>query len=205
MVYEKNLWGADSSGEFFSGPGSHNSEIIGNYTSAIKLFLESLPYKPNAVDLGCGDFNVGRHVRDLCNRYIACDVVPALIERNANLFGRLDVDFRCMDITTDSLPSGDIVFIRQVLQHLSNKQIECVVRKLSVYKYLILTEHLPLSNEFSPNIDKPIGAGTRLGRGTDSGIVLTLSPFNLSTKSEQIICEVPLVGGIIRTTVYEMR
>ena len=35
----------------------------------------------------------------------------------------LDVDFRVLDITSDEIPPGDVCFVRQVLQHLSNQSI----------------------------------------------------------------------------------
>ena len=75
------------------------------------------------------------------------------------------------------------MFIRQVLQHLSNAQISRIVPKLSIYRLLVLTEYLPSSGDFVPNLDRPTGVGTRLGTETDSGIVLTEPPFNLPTKS----------------------
>jgi len=206
-IYEKQLWGKDESEEFYSGSGSHTGDVVDVYVSAVQSFLKNLPYKPNGVDLGCGDFNVGMKVRSLCDHYIACDVVRPLIERNKLFHKDLDVDFICLDICDDILPSGDVVFVRQVFQHLSNQQILSVVSKLSIYKYLILSEGLPPNRNFIANIDKPIGDGIRCFRGEDdSGIVLTLPPFNLFRKSETILCEVPVGDlAIIRTTAYKLQ
>jgi hypothetical protein len=204
LIYEAKLWGGREGADFYSGPGSHDQEVIGPYLDAISTFLKGFDNKPDVVDLGCGDFNIGRQVRSLCGRYIACDVVPLLIERNKLKFGHLDVDFRCIDIVEDELPPGQIVFLRQVLQHLSNAQIARVVSKLGAYQILVLAEHLPAKQEFVPNRDKPIGDGTRLGRSADSGIVVTAPPFNLSVTSEHVVCETPQDGGVIRTTIYRV-
>jgi hypothetical protein len=38
--------------------------------------------KLSAFDLECGDFMVGSQLRELCDRFVACDVVASLIERN---------------------------------------------------------------------------------------------------------------------------
>ena len=79
-------------------------------------------------------------IRANCSNYVACDVVPDLIARNKQVFKELNVDFRVLDMSGEALPDGDIVFIRQVLQHLSNEHIGNVVNKIYQFKYLILTE-----------------------------------------------------------------
>lgn len=206
-IYRKRLWGEGGATDFCSGTGSHNPGIVAPYVSSIRQFLGEFPDKPNVVDLGCGDFNVGQQIRNYCNQYVACDVVPDLILRNKIKFSELNVDFRCLDISRDLLPQGDVVFIRQVLQHLTNDHIMQVVNKLEGYKFLVLTEHLPLNPVFVANKDKVLGASIRSDGGGESGVVLTSYPFNLHAKSQRIICEVSApVGppGLIQTIVYEL-
>lgn len=203
QIYKKQIWGKsnDPSQLFYSGIGSHDNVIVSTYIQAVQGFLSTFAEKPNVVDLGCGDFFVGSKVRQLCNNYTACDIVPELVEFNKQKYKTLGVDFRVVDLTTDDLPSGDIVFIRQVLQHLSNEQILKAIPKLSSkYKYLVLTEHLPVSQEFEHNLDKSAGSGIRIG--LESGVVLTSSPFNLKPQSERRLCEVPY-AGVITTTLYQ--
>jgi hypothetical protein len=196
-IYKQGAWGTKDGNQFFSGSGSHDVNVINPYINSVNAYLAELPAKINAVDLGCGDFNVGQHIRPNCSSYIACDVVPDLIRSNISKFGG---DFRCIDITSDDLPPGDIAFIRQVLQHLNNESISSVVKKLIQYKKIVITEHLP-NGEFVFNKDKPIGKGIRLG--ISSGVVVTEPPFLLSDFRERIICEVSEAGGIIRTVLYE--
>jgi len=180
--------------------------VVLPYVNAVGRFLDSLPCPPSVVDLGCGDFNVGEQLRPYCDRYVACDVVPALIQRNKDKFAGTQVDFRCIDIIEDDLPYGDIVFLRQVLQHLNNAQILRVVQKLYRYKFLILTEHVPTNSGFPPNRDKATGGGIRLPQG--SGVVLTEPPFLLRVKSESVICttnqSLAQYPGLIKTTLYEL-
>lgn len=206
-VYMDGLWGkSDDSGKdkFYSGTGSHTGVIVSTYISAIEKYLKSLEKKPDVVDLGCGDFAVGSKIRGLCENYIACDVVEPLISFNIEKFKQLDVDFRVLDITDSDLPGGEVVFIRQVLQHLSNKQISALLLKLNKYKRIILTEHLPASSNFVANLDKPVGAGIRLGLGKyGSGVVLTEAPFYFKVKNAVVLCEASEEGGVIRTTLYE--
>jgi SAM-dependent methyltransferase len=208
-IYEESTWGTsnDPAQKFYSGSGSHQQEVVSTYIAAVSDFLSSLESKPDAVDLGCGDFRVGSSIRQLCNRYVACDVVPSLIEFNKERFKGLDVDFRVVDIAEDDLPKGDVVFVRQVLQHLSNEHISKALPKIaSNYKFLVLTEHLPARRDFKPNLDKPAGPEVRLA--VDSGVVVTSAPFGLKAKAERVLCDVPEQsphGGRIRTTLYQFR
>ena len=204
-IYENEAWGKsdDLTQPFCSGRGSHDNDIVASYVENVKRFLIALDKKPNVIDLGCGDFFVGEKLREYCDGYIACDIVPSLISFNIKKYKHLNVDFRILDLTVDDLPKGDVVFIRQVFQHLSNAHVKNAISKIQVgYRYLVLTEHIPSQSGFEPNLDKPAGPGIRLSLG--SGLVLTKHPFNLKTIDEHVLCEVPQYGGTIRTTVYTL-
>ncbi len=199
-IYTHGQWGRDlkTQNPFYSGTGSHDGSVVKTYTTAVVKFLTSLPMAPNVVDLGCGDFAVGSQIRHFCNQYIACDVVSSLIEHNKQKYSTMGVDFRCLDLTEATLPAGDVVFIRQVLQHLSNASIQRLLPKLiQNYKYIVLTEHISTHSAFRPNIDKPTGPDTRLG--LNSGIVLTEHPFNLRCTTKEQLCEAVEDGGLIQT------
>jgi len=143
------------------------------------------------VDLGCGDFSVGRqlleHVRAM--NYVGCDIVPELIRVHAASVDDPRVSFRQLDIVTGELPEGDICLVRQVLQHLSNADIGRVLDKLAKYPAVYITEGYPLTLEGPPNPDKLTGPGVRwdwrTGRGR--GIELDLPPFDLRV---QEVCRV---------------
>jgi len=204
-IYEENAWGTTQEGEqpFFSGSGSRADRIVTTYVDAVGRFLRSLGHKPDVVDLGCGDFHVGSRLRPLCARYVACDIVGPLIAFNAATFSNLGVDFRTLDFTRDELPPGEVVFIRQVLQHLSNSEIARALPRIQrQYRYLVLSEHVP-NVPFTHNLDKASGPDNRMD--IHSGIVLTSPPFNLETIVESILCEVKEWGGVIRTTVYRLQ
>jgi SAM-dependent methyltransferase len=205
-IYRDGAWrnSADSAQVLFSGSGSHVAGLVEPYVAALKKFLSSLSQRPDVVDLGCGDFFVGSQIRSYCNRYVAGDIVEPVIRANAEKYQALDVDFRVIDLTKDELPAGDIVFVRQVLQHLSNDAIAAALPRLvSAYRHLVLTEHLPKTGSFKPNIDKRTGPDIRLG--FNSGVVLTEAPFNLKPREETCLCEVEENGGVIRTMLYRLR
>ena len=201
-IYNENVWGADSSnpGSYFSGGGSHDATQIAPYISAVNKFIAALPNKPDVIDIGCGDFNIGSKIRGLCNKYIACDIVDGLIDQNKINFKDAAVDFRVFDLTNEKCEKVDIIFVRQVLQHLSNDDIKKGLQNIIPYcKYLILTEHLPPGN-FKRNLDKPTGPDIRAV--LNSGIDITASPFNFSNLKGECICEVPDALGSIKTFVY---
>jgi hypothetical protein len=207
-VYEDYAWGrpTDPMQKFFSGSGSHHPDVVGAYVKAVGEFLGAFEKRPDVVDLGCGDFFVGSQVRHLCDQYVACDIVEPLIKFNRVKYKSLDVDFRVLDLTKDELPGGEVVFLRQVLQHLSNATIGAALpRLISKYKYLVLTEHLPAEGGFVHNLDKPSGPDVRVG--FKSGLVLTSAPFNLRVLEERCLCEVADrgdLGGVIRTNLYRL-
>ena len=136
-------------------------------------------------------------------KYIAIDIVEKLINRNKNLYKEDNLEFCCLDITKDALPSGDCIILRQVLQHLSNTEIQGVIKKIEVYKYIILTEHMPLGN-FTPNKDILSGQGIRLKQ--NSGVNILEAPFNLKIKEETNFGEYILENnkGRIVTTLCEV-
>lgn len=201
QIYELNLWGGEE-GNFYSGLGSHEKEIVEPYINVVKTFLSSLK-DPVIVDLGCGDFNVGNELIAHSQTYIAVDIVPELVERNKEKYRSEHLMFQCLDIAKDDLPDGDVVILRQVLQHLSNAEVKQVVEKLDQYQYVILTEHLP-GGEFEPNADIISGQGIRLKKG--SGLDLLQPPFELKVKEVKELLTVPYPQGkgIIETKVIRL-
>ncbi len=202
QVYQMKLWGG-SDADFYSGLGSHHPEIVYPYIEMATTFLRSFEKPIVVCDLGCGDFNVGKELVRYTQKYVAVDIVAELIERNKEKFKRENLDFFCLDIAKDDLPSGDCAILRQVLQHVSNAEVQQIVNKLTDYKYVLLTEHIP-EGEFVPNEDIISGQGIRLKK--QSGIDLLASPFDLKVKEEKQLLRVPAKNskGIIVTTLYEM-
>src|SRR5271165_51784 len=150
-IYRKKMWGRTGKSDYCSGQGSHYQYIVGPYVESVRRFLSEFANAPNVVDLGCGDFNVGSQLRDCCAQFVATDVVPELIGRNARVFAHLKVRFSCVDIITDELPTGDVAFLRQVAQHLNNAQISEIISKLYRYPWVVVSEHLPSVDGFAAN------------------------------------------------------
>lgn len=145
--------------------------------------------KPRIVDLGCGDFNVGRQLIPYCSQYIGVDIVKDLIRQHEMAHHPEHVSFCVLDMIKDELPDGDIALIRQVFQHLTNEHIIKILLKLKKYKVVFITEHHPTdSPKLIPNKNIRVG-GFRCG--ANSGVYLDKPPFNIPASSLELILEVP--------------
>jgi len=204
QVYEMNLWGGNSS-EFYSGTGSHHPDIIKPYLEVVSSFLNSFEDPVRVCDLGCGDFNVGKELVKYTSNYIAVDIVEPLIAHNSEKFQRKNLEFHCLEIAKDPLPNADAAILRQVLQHLSNAEIQSILKKLTDFKYLILTEHLP-EGDFAPNKDIISGQGTRLKK--QSGVDISAPPFDFQFLEKRTLLKIHSDDphkGIIETSLFKIQ
>ena len=162
-----------------------------------------------ALDLGCGDFHVGSRVFPMFKNYIAADIVPNLIDSHRQSHLAENLEFHCIDAIDEELPQGDVIFIRQVLQHLSNSQILKILPKIYQFEYAIISEHVPSASSFkTKNSDKIHGGGTRISNG--SGVYLEDVPFLFKVIDSVVLLEVPAgpdseVDGLIVTTCYRLK
>lgn len=190
---------ADLVSPYYSGSGSHDRRVVDTYVKAVSERLSGFSNKPDMVDLGCGDFAVGSRIRPFCGRYTACDIVPQMIKWHREYYSDLDVEFLVRDIRQDRLPPGEVASVRQVQQHLSNAQIaKFLERATPAYRYFIVSEHVPDTPGWVPNIDMTPGPETRIG--FRSGVDPVKSPFALRPLESVELCALPEGAGVIRTT-----
>jgi hypothetical protein len=177
QVYATSMWGKDE-GQFFSGSGSRGP-VVQRYVEAMTAQLEalhkSLARDLTVVDIGCGDFFVGHALLAACPfiRYIGCDIVPELIEHHQKQHGSDRASFQLLDIVSDDPPEGDVVLVRQVLQHLSNRDVVEALGRLRGFEAVYLTEGNPIIRHGPVNPDKAASDGhirfgaTGVGRGLE--------------------------------------
>lgn len=174
-IYAEGLWGSANDG-FDSGSGSTEAHAV-EYVRMIELYVAEHSIR-SVVDLGCGDFTVGKKIAALGVDYTGVDVVPALVQHHTAHYANERVRFRHLDIVADALPRADLCLIRQVMQHLSNDQIAKILPKLSQYEHVLVTEHYPGKGaHVVPNKNKPQGHDTRIE--DDSAVFLEHAPFNV--------------------------
>ena len=115
-VYERDLWNGGS------GPGSapENSEV---YRRFLQEFLDGFDYPVKVVDLGCGDWRIGELMDWSGVDYVGVDVVPEVVEANRRRDTPDNVSFVCLDALVDDLPEGDVLVVKDVLQHWPNADV----------------------------------------------------------------------------------
>ncbi len=179
-VYAENKWGRSNSGvPFYSGDGSvaEKSEAYEDYVVRVLGGDQSLK---TWVDIGCGDFQVAdRVLRRLDGkvRYIGVDVARSLIEWHRQEHARDGVSFVQCNAAASDPPAGDLVTIRQVLQHLSNEDVLRILERIKrLYRCAVITESLPVRFE-AHNLDIRHGIAVRIPLG--SGVYIDQPPFSL--------------------------
>lgn len=136
--YRSNSWGDD---ETVSGVGSRLNSTI-NLRSQLPTLFEQFEIK-TILDAPCGDHNWFSHVERFDIKYLGVDIVPELVEQNRQKYGNPNTDFVLLDITRDPLPPADLMICRDLLAHLSFKDIGRLFENVlkSDIKYLLLTHH----------------------------------------------------------------
>lgn len=179
-IYKSNGWKHKESlhQPFYSGPGSYGCNAD-KYVELISDYIKQHNIK-SVTDIGCGDFAIGQKIVSMnpSIRYNGCDVVKDLIMHNNEKYSTESVNFFNIDAAKDKIPAADLLTIRQVLQHLSNAEINKILKNIKGFKYIIVTEHLLIEgSEDSYNRDKKTNDGFRLTEG--SGVYLNQPPYNI--------------------------
>ena len=162
--YFSNKWGNIQSK---SGKGSTITATKKTRKVIIKVLDE---FKIKAfIDLPCGDFNWMKLINFNECIYIGCDIVEQLVSENLKRFKSKNVNFITLDMINDPIPKGELIFCRDCLVHLSNKNVMKTIKnfKKSGAKYL-LTTHFPNQKR-----------NVFISNGMFRRINLTNSPFNL--------------------------
>jgi SAM-dependent methyltransferase len=180
-IYAEKVWGAASDGsKFYSGEGS-SPEASARYEAFVVDVLNRYPHLNSMVDIGCGDFQVSARILKACPRpitYTGCDIARTVIAENSARHATEGVRFTVCNVIEQEPPPGDIVFVRQVMQHLSNGDIERVLERLKrTYQAAIITEAQP-TKLIAPNLDIRTGNDTRLP--IHSGVYIDQPPYNLA-------------------------
>jgi hypothetical protein len=176
-IYRRRKWGVGPTA-FFSGSGSEDVSSQ-QYIAYARRFIADNDIK-SVVDLGCGDFQVGRQIIGDDVEYHGCDVVAELIEFNNARYGGSNVRFSRRDIVTDPLPDGELCLVRQVFQHLPNVDIKRVLNKLDKFRFVLVTDEQIKGDDGFANKDINAFHGTR--RLFGQGVKLERPPFAEAVK-----------------------
>lgn len=196
-IYGSQSW-VQTGVPFSSGSGSKGEPVL-QYCDAVVRLIRERNIR-SVVDIGCGDFFVGKHIVEAANvRYIGVDIVPELIAHHQRTVKDPRVTFMHADMTRDTLPGADLCLVRQVMQHLSNQEISSAFANLKQYALLLVAEDVPKSaKEF--NRDKPHGPDVR--RYFGSGVYVDRAPFSQNVIAAWDI-ELPLSKSLLRNCLIQ--
>lgn len=189
-IYEKEEWGKTYRKEFSgsSGNGSTIDYNIKEYIPFIKKFIQENNCK-KIVDLGCGDWQSSYLIYQEMNvEYIGYDAYQLLITTNQNKYPMYK--FYHIDIVNDKekIESGDLCILKDVLQHLPNKDIDTLLSYLidnKKFKYIIICN---CRNQELDNKDIVAGAWRQLTANMNP--LKKFNPkilFNYNTKEVSLI------------------
>ena len=161
-IYKEGLWQGGS------GDGS-KIENVREYVDVLQKYIDK-PEIKTVIDLGCGDWQFSKFLDLSSVLYLGVDVVDSVIDSNINLYSASNIDFISRDIITYELPQVDLIICKDVLQHLSNRDVISVLIKIiKSSKFALITNDF--NSESTSNID--------IENGDYRYLDLTLSPFFL--------------------------
>ena len=132
-IYKRGSW---KSGTSLSGPGSEPENAL-SYVAFVDDIIQI--YGINAIlDIGHGDWKMWPKAFFDNKNYVGIDVVQTLNESMRNNYQRDNIRFLLLDAVADELPKSEIVLIKDVLMHLSNKDIDAILTKLTGYRLSII-------------------------------------------------------------------
>jgi len=134
-IYSTNSWGSPES---FSG---HGSELTSTETirSNLPQLIEQYDIK-SVFDAGCGDWNWFRHV-NIDIEYTGADIVKLLVQTLTQKYQKPNVRFINTDVVDTKFDCYDLVIARDILFHLSYRDISSFLNNFveSKSKFLLTT------------------------------------------------------------------
>jgi 2-polyprenyl-3-methyl-5-hydroxy-6-metoxy-1,4-benzoquinol methylase len=180
-IYKEDLWHGGS------GAGS-KLENVKEYVEILQKYIDK-PEVKTVLDLGCGDWQFSKFLDLSSVSYLGVDVVESVIESNSTSYSASNIKFISRDITTYEVPKADLIICKDVLQHLSNKDVVTILVKIiTSSKFSLIT------NDFMPENTE----NKDINNGDYRSLDLTLSPFYLDVVT---ILESEIVGWKPKRTV----
>lgn len=178
-IYEQRLWGGGSG-------GGSDPAVLQPYLDWLAEFIKKHDIH-HITDIGCGDWRYMSQVDLTGVRYTGIDVVRDVIETNKARYAGETIVFWCTDYSENRAPTADLVIVKDVLQHWSNRTIQKFLPSLSYCKWALIV------NDLGSNDRNVVDGGY-------AGLDITKPPFSL--KGETVM-ELPICGMTKRFVLME--
>ena len=143
-IYETNEWGTNNNSEYSGSSGKGSSlEYNKKYIKILQSLIKEYKIN-NIVDLGCGDFRIGRALYDCLNiNYTGYDTYKKVVEYNKKQHTDSKYTFEHLDFyaNKENIQSGDLCILKDVLQHWKNEEIYLFLdylTKSEKFKYILI-------------------------------------------------------------------
>jgi SAM-dependent methyltransferase len=154
-IYERGEWGVDENKKGNSGTGS-SPQNARMYIAYLQNYLNENNIH-SVVDLGCGDWRVGREINWEKIQYLGIDVVESVINQNVKNYASANIAFIKADGTEYNLPAADLLICKDVFQHLPYKDIQNILKQFGKFKHCIVINDVDPVNLTCENKDIPRG------------------------------------------------
>lgn len=166
-IYEHGCWGWNEKGVGYSGEGSTLLNTT-HYIAFLQQFIKDNNIK-TVVDAGCGDWTFSKEIQWGDVKYLGVDIVKSVIEEDIRKYATDTIRFEHFDILRYELPTADLLICKDVLMHLTNKDIISFLKSTKKFKHCLFTNNFGLENQ---NQD--------IQRGEFRSLDLTAAPFYLN-------------------------
>ena len=153
-----------------SGPGSNlGTDQFYDLKDNMNKILEKYRIE-SILDMPCGDFLwINEVIKNKKIDYLGIDIVDELIEKNISKYQNKKTNFQVKDIVEYSHKGlVDLVLIRDLFIHISNKDIAKIIKNLKDFDFKYLAV-----NCYSNEINKDVATGQH------RKVNLLIPPFNL--------------------------
>jgi hypothetical protein len=107
--------------------------------------------------MGCGDWQFSQAVNWGEAHYRGYDIVESVITANKEKYADEGIEFFLYSGEPTELPSADLLIMKDVLQHLSNKRVTEILSHAPRFKYVLITNSIHPDGE-TQNVDIPDGS-----------------------------------------------
>jgi 2-polyprenyl-3-methyl-5-hydroxy-6-metoxy-1,4-benzoquinol methylase len=166
-IYNKDTWNGGS------GPGSFIENTV-VYRNVLQNLIDEENIR-TIVDIGCGDWQIMRHIHIGTDvNYVGYDVASNIISINQQNFSAENISFVSYSGDFSEIVHADLCIVKDVLQHLNKKYIDNFINNMKKYKYVIITNCCDNPDPYYQN-----NINGEIINGNYRPLDLTLDPYSL--------------------------